>query len=762
MSETLHSEILMTHFTKQAFTQLVVRVVTITLVMMMLCVCNSHSFAQEDLPQDYSNYGPAVQAVMEAKRTTPSSLVKGALLLIDLGEPALAEQMFQQLLKSDPEDAAKAKLVRKLGSHTLMRLARMKKTLGPEAATFADACMAALKAELVNPEVLQERFNQLDDEAQEVRVAAVNDFVEAGSEGTAYCIARLEEATPRQKSGIQTILKSQMPLSFAPLTAALADDRPSFRVVVIQMLGHVAPNRATPFLLGPALSPQLSAGGQNGAQPVLPKNDPQRAATEVLFQRHGRIPTLLEAEQLLQRQIDGYFAGRFPTAPDAHGRVTVWLWQTNSEGKQNTKMPQPVSHKVSIRDSGILSAAPFATALAALVPQNERYASQALMCKLYASKLQTGLDKPLSSVILALAKTTQTARLEFTLHESMRRNFSPAAIGAAELLGARGDFNAVYGQSPNISPLVQAMRSSNRRLRFAALQAVMKINPPQPYAGASYTTETLAYFIQGGTHRVVVAMPSLQQARTVAGWLSTEGYEISAGSTGLEAIRSVMNSPDTEFVFLDEAISHPNVREAIYQIRSTPAGRELPIGLLAGENGFDRAARIAAGDAKTLSFARPNNAAAAKALATKVLQLAGPSIVSKAERQTEAKLALQWATVLLSKPRNFYDTRKLEPAIRESVFVPELSTAAVSALGHFGSADTQKQLVELASRRTEPVANRKSAAKAFTQSVKQFGLQLTREEKHRQYTRYNASELADRETQKVLGSILDAIEGTPK
>ena len=53
---------------------------------------------------------------------------------------------------------------------------------------------------------------------------------------------------------------------------------------------------------------------------------------------------------------------------------------------------------------------------------------------------------------------------------------------------------------------------------------------------------------------------------------------------------------------------------------------------------------------------------------------------------------------------------------------------------------------------------RRAAAAALTASVDRYGLQLTREQILEQYSRYNASETADADTQQVLSKILDILE----
>ena len=74
------------------------------------------------------------------------------------------------------------------------------------------------------------------------------------------------------------------------------------------------------------------------------------------------------------------------------------------------------------------------------------------------------------------------------------------------------------------------------------------------------------------------------------------------------------------------------------------------------------------------------------------------------------------------------------------------------------SAESQRTLVELASRFTLPLAVRQAAAKAFRENTQEHGILLTTAEIRRQYDRYNESEKLDVPTQQVLGLILNSLE----
>jgi len=64
----------------------------------------------------------------------------------------------------------------------------------------------------------------------------------------------------------------------------------------------------------------------------------------------------------------------------------------------------------------------------------------------------------------------------------------------------------------------------------------------------------------------------------------------------------------------------------------------------------------------------------------------------------------------------------------------------------------------LVSQNTRPIAERQVAADAFRNAVQRSGILLTTSEILQQYQRYNSSANLAKETQQVLGHVLDTIE----
>jgi hypothetical protein len=141
-----------------------------------------------------------------------------------------------------------------------------------------------------------------------------------------------------------------------------------------------------------------------------------------------------------------------------------------------------------------------------------------------------------------------------------------------------------------------------------------------------------------------------------------------------------------------------------------------------------------------------------------LLEKLGRSAVSIDERRGQAARAVAWLTQMSAAPRGLYNLRRIETSLANAAWDPELGPQAAEILATLGTPGSQRTLVDLASFASQPLELRQAAATAFAASVADFGALLTTGEIQQQYDRYNQSETQDQATQKVLGSILDAVE----
>jgi hypothetical protein len=300
---------------------------------------------------------------------------------------------------------------------------------------------------------------------------------------------------------------------------------------------------------------------------------------------------------------------------------------------------------------------------------------------------------------------------------------------------------------------------ANRRVRFAALRAIMAIDPQSPYPGSSRVPDALAYFAgSSGDRRAIVAMPTATRASDLAGQLAAHGLAGDGFNNGREAVQVALDTADLELVLVDMNILLPEVRQVVYELRIHPTTGEVPIALLAPDGRFEAAQRIASEHDRVIAVSRPHTGEALARIVDRSQTLAGRNPVTPDERTAEAIEATAWIAQLMADDRSFYVLHRAEPVIEAAAYQPKSNHSAIASLVEFGTPASQRALVNFASQTTLPAASRAAAAAGFRQSVDAHGVLLTTDEIIAQYDRYNASATADEETRKVFGGILDAIE----
>jgi len=131
----------------------------------------------------------------------------------------------------------------------------------------------------------------------------------------------------------------------------------------------------------------------------------------------------------------------------------------------------------------------------------------------------------------------------------------------------------------------------------------------------------------------------------------------------------------------------------------------------------------------------------------------------KEEHNTQqAAVALGWLAALLETGHPYDELLRDANRISLTLYQSDLTAATLRVLAVLGTADSQQLLLDYLSTDTLPIELRQTAGGAFAKSVKRFGKLLTSQEILRQYDRYNASETADRSTQRLLSEVLDLLE----
>jgi HEAT repeat protein len=687
---------------------------------------------------------PVLDAITETRPSSPVELIGAINSLIDLNQPDEAKKYITKLLALKLNDEALYVLQRRVGSGVFFKLAGDQR-YHPEGKELADEVLIAAQKQSRDPKRLALLIKQLSDPAPEVRSGALSDLKSGGIDAVLLMIAAMgDDARRDEHARIRYSLAQMGSIVVEPLIGTLASPSANLKAQAIEILGLLEARRATPYLIHPLLSSK---------QP-----HPVREAAKFALDRIVRaIPTEKGGEAYLYQRIVSLTSGDLPRRPDAEGNIELWLWDPAR------KLPVAITYAAA--DAALVEAAQLAVDLYDLRPESVEYRRLYLLAILESAKLVNGLDRSLPTgkgSARELAGRTGVEAVEDLLVEAIRQNRIAAAIGAVEVLGDIGNEQVLLSQGGDVRPLVEALSHTDRRLRFAAAEAIIKIDPHHDYAGASLLPETLGYLAStAGVRRVLIGHPQSATAQSLVGMLAEMGFEADTATTGRQFFFKATESPDYEFLLLSDAISQPSLNETLQALRTDRRTGSLPIGIMAREERLSQLQLEAAEDDKlTLVFPRPHERATLELQVQRLIPNAGRQAISGEERARHAAAALAWLSRLAENQGRygFYDLLRQVPQAERALYGGAASRPAAEVLGLIGSSRAQQALVDFASQGARPIADRQAAATAFKTAVARRGLLLYDADIDLQYDRYNQSESLDAATQQVLGDVLDVIE----
>lgn len=685
---------------------------------------------------------PGVKALLESRPTSPEELLQATFIIIDLGQPAAAQPLVAQLVAAGLDDAAMADLAARFGSAAFVKLGLVEE-LKPAGADFARQVLDAAERLAQDPTRLAELVEKLKNPSATVRHAAALRLRTGGDKAVLALIAALQDPAFAEHLGaIRAALLLQGSAAVGPLAAVLEGAPDALASQAAIVLGRLD-RQGELCLYAPALAPHTA--------PAL-----QEAARTALERALGRLPLPGEAAAELYKLARAYFDDIESVAADASGRFAIWQWDPHAN--------QPVRRDVDPRAATLHQALLHAARARQLLPANDRLARLHLSILLeIAGRQQPSAPAiPLSEAHqaeLAGIERLDLRTLETLLDENARHGHIAAATAAAAMLGRASKIDVLYTRQPKPSPLVQAVMHPSRRLRFAALAAVVNLNAPHPYPGSSFVVESLGYFSASlGMPHAVVAAPMLNEARRLAGMLVEMGYEVETATTCRDLVKLATSSPDYELVLVDARLAMPASGQVLQELRRDARTATVPLGIVGSLDDLPAAQRLAATIERAAALVRPPDLAALRFQVDTLLANLDAPPPPPNERIAQAQQALAWLTTLAETRRDLYDLHRVQSQVALAAWTPELTHPATRLLGKLGTPLAQRTLLELASQATQPLDARQAALAALGESLAAHGTLLTVREIELQYERYNQNASQDPQSQQILGRILDLIE----
>ncbi len=567
---------------------------------------------------------PAVRAALELPRREPADYLLAITALLDLGRPELAKPILDELMKLKLTDAQRAALVAEFGSRSMLQLARARE-LAPAGAEFAGACMAAAAAAANDPQRIAKLVTQLTDPSAEVRALSRNDLAAIGQVGAAATLEALANQTnPAHREALATAAAQMAPVVNGPLLAMLDTNDPALRAVVARLLHQLEVPQAAPLVAVSSAS----------------------------------------AERALTAAIDNYTRGTPPFAADEANRVGLWFWDDASKKLALAHFPADEAQTIWLSR--------LARQRANLRPDNRAYLRHALLLELEIADLLPATHRPAIDPLAA----ANVGLLDDILDDALAANYARAAVAAADALGRRGDAGVLFTPDAQLSPLATALAHPNRRVRFAALRAIMTLDPAGPYPGSSRVPDALAWFAGStGERGAIVAMPTLAAATNLAGMLATQDLNAEATNRGRDAVDIARQMPDLEMMFVDMSLIVPDIRQVLYELRTHATTNEIPIALMAAEGRLEAATKLAAEHERVHAVSRPHSDEVLGRIVEQLSRIAGRDVTPPDERAAQAAAASAWLNHL-QRNRPFYTVRRtalldtIEPSLNTTPPAP--------------------------------------------------------------------------------------------
>lgn len=716
-----------------------------------------------DETPDFKVEHPVVIALRERPPKTLDGLTRALKLALDLSRPDVFREFVAPWLELKASDTDALALQRKYGSALFIEMGR-RPDFQPEGRQVGYLVLSGASKVVRDPARLDAAIKQLSDGDQVVRVKALREISAAGPAGVvALFHALAADAAEPSRAAIRSALVALGRESIEPAIAAIGSSQIAVRADAANVLGRLKVDDAIPLLVGIAVGP----AGEDRDESIA-----------ALKRFSKDLPTKPEVETFLARRIRNYLAGDPPGDIDDQETVRVSSWDEKTHSPVVARHPRALA--------SLIAANRLALSLEkiAIDPANQRLA---LVTRLEFEQTQAGLDTPLAALPFPNRSLDE---IQAVLLLALKLDRTAAATAACDILGASGRSELLAGVGGKDSPLVIALASPNRRVQFSAVMAILKLDSPQAFPGASRVVEMMRFFLSTrGRREVLIAHGRSDEAQRIARMFAEIGFDSKIAISGSELVRMAKESPDFEMILVSDTINRPSIMEVVQVLRQDPRSAGVPIGVMEQDPQPDSQPRgtlvkqpeAARKQFETVEDAPHYNrhallASLVTSLATKiyppqsndglyyqamqVLHVAGDSIVPADIRLEQAEHILdQVATLAARKNRpSYYDLLRMEKAITLALREPALAPKAAEILGNFGTPSAQLALVEQANLPSRSFEERSQAVAGFGEAVKLHGLQLTQRQIQRQYDSYNASAAAGAETQKILGDILDIVE----
>ena len=231
----------------------------------------------------------------------------------------------------------------------------------------------------------------------------------------------------------------------------------------------------------------------------------------------------------------------------------------------------------------------------ALEIQDDYAAAQKAFLTLALEKhfARAGTDQPLvksSPALYGVLVTAPYPLLSELTEQYMQENRVPLAVAVLQAIGDRAETKAARPSDPKaqgneFSPslLLKAMDYPNQRVRFAAVDALLKAPGSPVHQRTSAIVKILAGVLQGddpvgeGKPRALIGDSDRVRSEMFARIVRKAGFNVEVVRTGRDLMRRLQTNANVELVIIDHHLPYPVFADTLAQLRADFRTRGLPV-----------------------------------------------------------------------------------------------------------------------------------------------------------------------------------------